>query len=290
MRAWGHAVDPAVRRAFRRRLTDHLFTGLTAVVVVVVLAPLVAVLWSVAARGAAFLTPGFLFSVAAPVGEPGGGIGHALVGSALLVGTALLVAAPLGIAAGLFLAHSRSARLTWLVRTSADVLSGVPSIVVGVFAYAVLVVPLRHFSGIAGVLALAVIMWPLIARATEEVVRMVPGELIEAGLALGGRHWRVALRVVLPAAAPGIGAALIAAASRAAGETAPLMFTALGSPFLSLDPLQPVAAVPLVIFNYAVSPYDDWRAQAWAAALVLCVLVLAGNLLSRALVSRRAAR
>ncbi len=282
--------DPAIRRFRRRRLADRAFSVLVVAAVGVALAPLVAVIGSVAAQGAPAVTPAFLVSVARPVGEPGGGIGHALAGSALLVASALAVAGPLGVAAGLFLAGTRQDGLARVVRTSADVLTGVPSIVVGVFAYAVLVVPLRHFSGLAGTLALAVIMWPLITRATEEVVRMVPPELTEAGLALGARRWRVALRVVLPAAAPGVGAALIGAASRAAGETAPLMFTAFGSPFFALDPTQPVAAVPLVIFNYAVSPYDDWRQQAWGAALVLCVLVLAGNLVSRSLIARRGPR
>lgn len=282
--------DPAVRRFRRRRFADRAFVVLTVAAVGVVLAPLIAILASVAARGVPHLTIEFLVSVARPVGEAGGGIGHALAGSALLVGMALGVAGPVGIAAGLFLAGTRLKRLAWVVRTSADVLSGVPSVVVGVFAYAVLVVPLRHFSGLSGSLALAVLMFPLIARTTEEVVRMVPAEMTEAGLALGARRWRVALRVVLPAAGPGVAAALIGAASRAAGETAPLLFTAFGSQFLALDPMQPVAAVPLVLFNYAVSPYDDWRGQAWAAALVLCGLVLAGNLVSRWLVARRGPR
>lgn len=285
-----HSTDPATPRFRRRRLADRAFTILTMVAVGVVLLPLVAVLASVAARGLPHLTPEFLFATARPVGEPGGGIGHALVGSALLVATALAMAGPIGIAAGLYLAGTRHERWAWFVRTSVDVLAGVPSIVVGVFAYAILVVPLRHFSGLAGSLALAVLMFPLIARTTEEVVRMVPVELTEAGLALGARRFRVALRVVLPAAAPGVAAALIGAASRAAGETAPLLFTAFGSQFLALDPTQPVAAVPLVLFNYAVSPYEDWRGQAWAAALVLCALVLAGNLVSRWLVARRGPR
>lgn len=275
------------RWAARRRLWNRLFVGATVVSVGVVLVPLVSVLWTVVKNGAAAIDLDFFVSLPKPVGETGGGIANALLGTLLLVGGGLLIAAPVAVPAGLFLAGDTRPRLAAGVRMAADVLAGVPSIVVGVFAYAVLVRPLGHFSGLAGAFALAVIMLPTIARTTEEVVRLVPFTLSEAAIALGAPRWRVMLRVVLPTAARGVAAGVIAAIARAAGETAPLMFTAFGAPFLNFDPLQPTAAVPLVIFNYAISPYEDWHGMAWAAALVLTTAVLLGNLVSRWVLRRK---
>jgi phosphate transport system permease protein len=287
----GIARDPArePRRLLRRRLADRAFLVLVLGSVVAVLAPLVAVLGSVVARGAAAIDLDFFVAMPLPVGETGGGIGNALLGSLCLVAGALALAAPVAIPAGVFLASDASMRAAAVVRLAADVLAGVPSIVIGIFAYGVLVLPLKHFSGLAGAFALAVIMLPTLARTTEEVVRMVPFTLTEAAVALGAPRWRVVLRVVLPAASRGVAAGVIAAVARAAGETAPLMFTAFGSPFVNLDPMQPTAAVPLVIFNYAISPYEDWHRMAWAAALVLTVFVLAGSIVSRWAIARRAA-
>jgi len=272
----------------RRRVVNTVFLVAVVASVVVVLVPLVAVLASVIARGASALNLDFFFAMPKPVGETGGGIGNALLGTLCLVAGALAMAAPVAIPAGVFLASDRPAGLAAFVRLSADVLAGVPSIVVGVFVYGLLVLPLGHFSGLAGAVALAIIMLPTLARTTEEVVRMVPFSLSEAAIALGAPRWRVTVSVVLPTAARGVAAGVIAAIARAAGETAPLMFTAFGSPFVNLDPLQPTAAVPLVIFNYAISPYEDWHAIAWAAALVLTAFVLAGNLVSRWALARRA--
>jgi phosphate transport system permease protein len=272
----------------RRRWTNRLFLAACTATVAIVLLPLGAVLFTLVREGVSALSPAFFLNLPRPVGEPGGGVGHALVGTLILVAGALVMAAPVGILAGVFLASDRAPRAAAVVRLSADVLSGVPSIVVGIFAYAVLVVPLRQFSGLAGSLALAVLMLPTLTRTTEEVVRMVPWTLTEAAVALGAPRWRTMLRVVLPAAGRGVAAGVIVAVARGAGETAPLMFTAFGSQFWTLDPTGPMAALPLVIFNYAISPYDDWHAQAWAAALVLTALVLAGNLVSRAVIRRSA--
>lgn len=272
----------------RRRWTNRLFLAACTATVAIVLLPLGAVLFTLVREGVSALSPAFFLNLPRPVGEPGGGVGHALVGTLILVAGALVMAAPVGILAGVFLASDRAPRAAAVVRLSADVLSGVPSIVVGIFAYAVLVVPLRQFSGLAGSLALAVLMLPTLTRTTEEVVRMVPWTLTEAAVALGAPRWRTMLRVVLPAAGRGVAAGVIVAVARGAGETAPLMFTAFGSQFWTLDPTGPMAALPLVIFNHAISPYDDWHAQAWAAALVLTALVLAGNLVSRAVIRRSA--
>ncbi len=286
------AAEPAVRlpaspRLRWRRFVNRAFRVAVFGAVIVVLAPLVAILGTVISRGAPALDWDFLTSLPKPVGETGGGVGHAILGTLILAFGGLLMAVPLGVPAGVFLASDRMPRLGGVVRMCADVLAGVPSIVVGLFAYTLLVLPFKHFSALAGAFALAVIMLPTIARTTEEVVRLVPSTLTEAALALGAPRWRVMLRVVLPSAGKGVAAGIIAAFSRGAGETAPLMFTAFGSQFLSLSPLQPIAALPLVLFNYAVSPYDDWYAPAWAAALVLAVLVLAGNVVARFAMARR---
>jgi phosphate transport system permease protein len=270
----------------RRRWVNRLFVASCAVTVAIVLMPLGALLFTLVREGLSALDLAFFLHLPRPVGETGGGVGHALVGTLILVAGALAMAAPVGILAGVFLASDRAPRSAAVVRLSADVLSGVPSIVVGIFAYALLVVPLKQFSGLAGSAALAILMLPTLTRTTEEVVRMVPWTLTEAAVALGAPRWRTMLRIVLPAAGRGVAAGVIVAVARGAGETAPLMFTAFGSQYWTLDPTKPMAALPLVIFNYAISPYDDWHAQAWAAALVLTGLVLAGNLVSRAVIRR----
>jgi phosphate transport system permease protein len=280
-------LRPVSPRLGRRRFADRVFRAAVFGAVIVVLMPLAAILGTIVVRGAPALNWDFLTSLPKPVGETGGGVGHAILGTLILALGGLLMAVPVGVPAGVFLASDRMPRLAGLVRMSADVLAGVPSIVVGMFAYTLLVLPFKHFSALAGAFALAVIMLPTIARTTEEVVRLVPSTLTEAALALGAPRWRVMLKVVLPSAGKGVAAGIIAAFSRGAGETAPLMFTAFGSQFLSFSPLQPIAALPLVLFNYAVSPYDDWHAQAWAAALVLAALVLAGNVIARFATARR---
>ncbi len=280
-------LPPISPRLRSRRIADRVFRWAVMASVLLVLLPLVAIMGTVIVRGAPALDWNFLTSLPKPVGETGGGVGHAILGTLFLALGGLLIAVPVGVPAGVFLASDRMPRLGGTVRLCADVLSGVPSIVVGMFAYTLLVLPFKQFSAMAGAFALAVIMLPTIARTTEEVVRLVPSTMTEAALALGAPRWRVMMQVVLPSAGKGVAAGVIAAFSRGAGETAPLMFTAFGSQFLTTSPMQPIAALPLVLFNYAVSPYDDWHAQAWAAALVLATLVLAGNVIAKVATTRR---
>jgi phosphate transport system permease protein len=223
----------------------------------------------------------FFIHLPKPVGEAGGGVANAIVGSLIMIGLAACVALPVGILGGVYLAESREPRLPWVVRFLADVLNGVPSIVFGIFAYTVVVLPMRRFSAFAGGVALAFIMIPIILRTTEEMVRLVPNALREAGLGIGLPQWKVTLHVVLPAARAGIITGVIVAVARVAGETAPLLFTALGNRFWHQGLDQPIAALPLQIYAYAIAPYDDWHRQAWAGALVLITLVFLTSLAAR---------
>jgi phosphate transport system permease protein len=251
------------------------------VMVLVALAPLISVLWLVISRGVAGLSLGFFVHRPTPVGEPGGGVGPAIVGTFYMVAMACAVSLPLGIGAGAFLAERGEGLLGRAVRFTAEVLAGVPSIVVGIVAYAVLVVPLRRFSALAGACALSLVMIPPLARASEEFIRLVPASLREASLALGVPPWRTGLKVVLRTALPGIVTASLLAVARAAGETAPLLFTALNNQYWNLRPDRPTASLTVQIFNYAISPYESWHAQAWTAALVLLLLVGILNLGAR---------
>jgi phosphate transport system permease protein len=198
-----------------------------------------------------------------------------------MVGIAAALGLPVSIGAGLYLAEHDHSRVATIVRFVADVMNGIPSIVVGVFVWAWVVVAMGHFSAFAGGVALAILLIPMVTRTTEEMVRLVPEELRDGGLALGISHWRTMLGIVLPAARSGIVTGILIAVARIAGETAPLLFTALGNNFWTLDPRHPMAALPLQIFNYAISPYDDWHRQAWAAALVLIAVVLLASIVAR---------
>ncbi len=270
-----------MRRLRARQAANLLATVACGLMVVVALVPLVSVLWLVISRGVAGLSPGFFVHRPAPPGEAGGGVGPAIAGTFFMVGMACLVSLPLGIGAGAFLAERGQTALGRAVRFTSEVLAGVPSIVVGIVAYAVLVVPLRRFSGLAGACALSLVMIPPLARASEEFVRLVPGSLREASLALGVPSWRTSLKVVLRTALPGIVTASILAVARAAGETAPLLFTALNNQYWNLRPDQPTASLTVQIYNFAISPYESWHAQAWTAALVLLLLVGGLNLVAR---------
>jgi phosphate transport system permease protein len=216
-----------------------------------------------------------------PPGELGGGVANALAGTGLLLLLASVIGLPVGIGAGMYLAEQRGSRLANVVRFLSDVLNGLPSIVLGIFAWGVLVRPVKHFSAMAGAIALAAMMIPLVTRTTEEMIRLVPVSMREAALALGYTKWRTSLTVILRTALPGIVTGALVAIARIAGEVAPLLFTALGNDFWSLSPGKPIAALPLQIFNYATSPYADWHAQAWAGALVLLGLVLVISVLAR---------
>lgn len=231
-------------------------------------------------RGIGAINYQFLVDTPKPVGE-GGGIGNAITGSLVLLTLASIIGLPFGIATGIYLAEFGEGRFASVVRFVTDTLTGVPSIVVGVFIYTLVVLPMKQFSALAGGLALALIMVPIVARTSEEIIRLVPASLREAALALGAPQWRVTLGVVLPAAASGIATGAMLAVARVSGETAPLLFTAFGSRFFNFYMDQPIAALPVQIYNYAISPYDEWHAQAWAATLVLMTLILAINIVVR---------
>ena len=270
-----------------RRLVDVTMRMLVALAALLAIVPLALILGFVVYRGAEGIDLALLTQLPRPVGQVGGGMAHAIVGTVVLLGLATVFALPLGIAAAVYLAESPDRRLPGLVRFLADVLTGVPSIVVGVFAYAVIVVPTRRFSALAGGAALAVIMLPIVIRTTEEIVRLVPAALREAALALGVPQWKAVLRIVLPAARTGIVTGVLLAMARVAGETAPLLFTAFGNQYWSRGVDEPIAALPLQIFAYASSPFEDWHRQAWAGALVLIALVFALDVVARVVTRRR---
>jgi len=217
------------------------------------------------------------------VGESGGGIANAIVGTFIVVGLAAAMALPIGVGSGVYLSEFGRNRLGDLVRLLADVLAGVPSIIMGVFAYIVIVARQGHFSALSGGFALGVMMLPVVTRTTEEMLRMVPDSVREAGLALGLPRWRVLIHAVIPAASRGILTGIVLALARVAGETAPLLFTAFGNPYFSLDINQPIATLPHTLFTYAISPYDDWHRIAWGTALVLTALIFIASLLVRTL-------
>jgi phosphate transport system permease protein len=254
---------------------------LTAFAALLVVLPLILILGFLVYQGASAVNLDFFTQLPKPVGEPGGGMANAIVGTLTLIGLASCLGLPLGILGGIYLAESRDRRLPWMIRFLADVLNGVPSIVIGIFAYTIVVLPMRRFSALAGGFALAVIMLPIVLRTTEELVRLVPASLREAALALGIPEWKVILRVVLPTARAGIITGVMVSVARIAGETAPLLFTAFGNRFWHQGLLQPIAALPLQIFAYAIAPFDDWHRQAWAGALVLIMMIFLSSLVAR---------
>jgi phosphate transport system permease protein len=270
-----------------RRSVNALMSWLAAAAAGLVVLPLLLIFAFLLWQGASAVNVDFFTHLPKPVGEVGGGMANAIVGTLVLLTLAAIIGLPVGILGGLYLAESRDRRLPWLARFLADVLNGVPSIVVGIFAYTVIVLPMRRFSALAGAFALAVIMLPIVVRTSEELVRLVPASLHEAALALGIPQWKVLLRVVLPTARAGIITGVMVAIARVAGETAPLLFTAFGNRFWHQGLDQPIAALPLQIFAYAIAPYDDWHRQAWAGALVLIGLVFVASLAARVVTSGR---
>lgn len=277
-----HRTPRAARNTLRRRkAVNRLMITMTLAAALVATLPLVLILAHLLRVGASSLNWNFFTRMPVPAGEVGGGMANAIAGTGIVVLLASAIGLPIGIGAGLYLAERRGARLATSVRFLSDVLNGLPSIVLGIFAWQLLVRPFKHFSALAGAVALAAMMIPLVARTTEEMIRLVPVATREAALALGYTRWRTSLAVVLRTALPGIVTGSLVAVARIAGETAPLLFTALGNQFWSLSPTRPIAALPLQIYTYAISPYDDQHAQAWAGALVLIALVLVISVAAR---------
>jgi phosphate transport system permease protein len=271
----------------RRRVVDRVMVGTTYVAAAVATLPLIMILVYLATKGASAVSWDFFTNMPKPVGEPGGGMANAIVGTLILIGVASAIGLPVGVGAGLYLAEKRGSKLATLVRFLADVLNGLPSIVMGIFAWQLLVRPVKHFSALAGAIALAAMMIPMITRTTEEMVKLVPTALREAALALGYSRWRTSLTVVLRTALGGIVTGALVAMARIAGETAPLLFTSLGNQFWSTSLGQPIAALPLQVFTYAISPYDEWHAHAWAGALVLVGIVFVISLVARIATRKR---
>jgi phosphate transport system permease protein len=269
-----------------RRFNSTVMTGLTALCTLLAVGALLIILSYIAWQGIGSLSLQFLIDRPRPVGE-GGGIGNAILGSLVLLSISSVIGLPLGICVGIYLSEVGRGRIAGVVRFIVDTLTGIPSIVTGVFIYAVLVVPLKHFSALAGGAALALIMIPIVARTTEEMLKLVPHSMREGALALGAPQWRVTLGVIIPAAASGIATGAMLAIARISGETAPLLFTAFGSRFFPTSLNEPIASLTVQIYNYALSPYDEWHAQAWAATLVLMTLVLGINIIVRFLTRKR---
>lgn len=261
--------------------------GATLFCAILTLAPLISIFGYVIFKGASSINLDFFIHLPMPVGEAGGGMGNAIVGSLILIGLSCLWAIPLGIAGGIYLAEFGNNKLGTIVRFSADVLNGVPSILIGIFVYALFVLPMKSFSAISGAFALGVIMIPTVMRTTEEMFLMVPQTIREAALALGINQFRTTVSIVLKTAFPGILTGILLAIARIAGETAPLLFTALGNRFWHQNLTQPIAALPLQIFAYAISPFEDWHRQAWAGAFVLIVIVFLMSFISRFVISLR---
>ena len=274
------------RRTLRRLVSDAM-VGLMVLAVIAALLPLFFILLDLVVKGAGSLSVDFFTETPAPAGESGGGVAHAIVGTLIIVGTASVIGLPVGVAAGIYCAEFPGSRLTWVTRFVADVLNGTPSIVVGVFAWAWIVATQKHFSALAGSAALAMLMVPMVLRTTEEMIKLVPNSLREAALALGYPRWRTSLTVVVRTTLPGIVTGSLLAVARIAGETAPLLFTALGSQYMSFDIDQPMAALPLTVFTYATGPFDEWHRYAWAAALVLILVVFVLSLGARLAIGRR---
>jgi phosphate transport system permease protein len=273
-------MDPLASSKKRRRVTSTIMATLTALCAFMAVGILLVILGYIAYRGLTSINLQFLLDTPRPVGE-GGGIGNAITGTFVLLLLACAFGLPIGIAAGIYLAEFGDNWFGHAVRFITDTLTGVPSIVVGVFVYTLIVLPQKHFSTLAGGVALALIMIPIVTRTTEEMIRLVPTSLREGALALGAPQWRVTTGVVLPAAASGIATGVMLAIARVSGETAPLLFTAFGSRFFNWYLDQPMASLTVQIYNYAISPYDEWHAQAWAATLVLMTLILLINVTVR---------
>jgi phosphate transport system permease protein len=270
-----------------RKIKNAFMQTLTFVCAILVVAPLVLIFYHLIKEGFTSINWAFFTQLPKPVGEPGGGMANAIIGTFILLGQAALIGVPIGVLGGVFLSEYGGTKLNWSIRFAADVINGVPSITWGMVAYALIVVPMHGFSALAGGIVLGMMMIPLIMRTTEEVLQLVPGGYREAALALGIAQWRTIVQIVLRTALKGIVTGVLIALARVAGETAPLLFTAFGNEYWTHNLTEPIAALPLQIFTYAISPYDDWHRQAWAGALVLLLLVTTINVSVRVLTRDR---
>lgn len=275
--------DVYAKLDFRRTVVNRLMLGLLGFASLVAILPLVFVLYYVVHRGIQGLNLNFFTELPKPVGEAGGGLGNAVLGTLVLVGMGSLVGVPIGIGAGVFLSEFRRSRFAGTVRSSVELLAGVPSIILGIFAYALLVVPMKGFSALAGALALAIILIPTVAKTTEEVLKLVPDHVREAGLGLGLPRWKVILRIVVFGSRSGILTGVMLGVARISGESAPLLFTALNSQYWPRGIFAPISSLPVQIYTYAISPFDDWTQLAWTGSMVLVIFVLVANLTMRAI-------
>ncbi len=269
-----------------RLVKDRLFGAGIILLSFGMLVPLFLILIYITRNGISAINWEFLVRLPKPVGEMGGGISNALVGTVILVGLASIFSIPLGIATGVFLSEYRKGRLAYVVRLCAEVLQGIPSIVIGIIAYSWIVISMGKFTALSGGVALGIMMLPVVVRTTEETLKLIPDSLREASLALGVPYYQTIVRVILPAALGGITTGILLSIARIAGETAPLLFTAFGNPFMETSILKPVNSLPLLIFNYATSPYQEWHTLAWGASFVLIVMVLVLNVLAKVVTAR----
>jgi phosphate transport system permease protein len=270
----------------RRKALSSLFVGFCGLSVLIALVPLAFVLFYVVSQGISSVNVDFFTRMPKPVGEPGGGMANAIVGTLILAGLGSLLAVPVGVLSGIYMSEYAGTRLSAIIRFAADTLNGVPSIVIGVFVYGIAVLPFKQFSAMAGGVALGIMMIPIISRTTEELLLLVPGTMREGALALGATRARAVFTVVLPAALPGIITGIVLALARIAGETAPLLFTAFNNRFFNTNLRQPISSLTVQIYAYASSPYEDWHRQAWAGALVLVTIVFLCSIFAR-LATRR---
>ena len=269
-----------------RKFVSGFMLGMTGLAALITVSVLFFILGYLVYHGGTSINWAFFTKLPTPVGESGGGMANAIVGSAKLLLLASLIGVPVGFLGGVYLAEFSGGAIAFIVRYAADLLNGVPSIVIGIFAYALVVLPFKHYSTLAGSFALALMMIPITLRSTEQFLQAVPGALREGAMALGASRWKTIASVIVPAAYRGIITAILLALARVAGETAPLLFTAFGNRFWSPGWGQPTASLPVMIYTYAISPYDDWHRQAWAAGLVLLGLILVVNILARAILAR----
>lgn len=269
-----------------RRTKSVFFKGVVSLFTFLCTIPLIGILYYIVQKGIKVINWHFLTQLPKPVGESGGGIANALAGSVFLVLVAAIIAIPVGILGGIYLSENKNKKLAYGVRLSADILQGIPSIVIGIVAYFWIVKPMRGFSSFSGSIALAIMMLPIVVRTTEETLLLIPHSLKEAALALGVPYYRTILKVILPCGLSGILSGVLLSVARIAGETAPLLFTAFGNPYMNLNIFKPVQSLPLMIYDYAVSPYDDWHNMAWGAAMILLIWILLLNILTKLFTKR----